>query len=119
VAFMPVWDYSEAAKNAAAEDGCDLFEYEPDVVSGIEGYILEVSPKTVIDMDGAPVVKCGAFAVSAIPEVNPEEGAKIEYGDTHDFRSRTFDTQEEAERFLDYTVQRFKHPHPWESFVQL
>lgn len=38
--------------------------------------------------------------------------------DTHDFRSRLFETKEAAEKHVKYTMDRWEHPEVWESFVR-
>jgi len=38
--------------------------------------------------------------------------------DTHDFRPRLFKTKKEALEHIKYTVNRFKNPQPWESFIK-
>lgn len=48
-----------------------------------------------------------------------ETNTSDQYDDTHDFRPRLFRTAREAREHLAYTLNRFKNPQPWESFVKL
>lgn len=40
-------------------------------------------------------------------------------GDTHDIRPRLFATLKQAKDHASYTLERWKNPQPWESFVKL
>ncbi len=121
VCFLPIWGWSEDQHIEAEEQGVDVDNLFPDpgVIAGVDPYILEVNPHTVTDIDGQPFVRCGSFLQLAIPEVPPDELDRIEHGDSHDLLSRTFETRKEAEIFHDYTVNRWKHPEPWESFATI
>jgi hypothetical protein len=39
--------------------------------------------------------------------------------DTHDLRSRWFESRQEAIDHAEYTRRRWENPSPWESFVKL
>lgn len=41
----------------------------------------------------------------------------ITYGDTHDLRTRRFETEQEARDHAEAVERRWRHPAPWESFV--
>ena len=121
VCFLPIWGPSGDQRREAERQGVDVdaLYSEFGVLVSVDPYILEVNPQTVTDIDGQPFVRCGSFIQPAIPEVPPDELDRIEPGEDHDLRSRTFETRKEAEIFHDYTVNRWKHPEPRESFATI
>lgn len=95
-------------------------EDEPERVSDIDTYVVEVSPETVKVVGGAVCVALeGDTGFIPCDAGQWATDSPARYDDTHDLRSRLFDTKVEAEEHIKFTENRFAHPQVWESFVQV
>ena len=63
------------------------------------------------------VYEVGPGRVSYLPHASQVK--ELWEDDTHDLRSRIFDTEAEAREWADYTLDRFHNPQPWEAFVKV
>lgn len=93
-------------------------EPNPDAIVDVDGGIMRIAPHTVREFGGALCVveEDGKFG---IPVENFQKLDDLWTDDTHDLRDRFFETEEEAKAHLEYTLERFANPAPWESFIQL
>lgn len=105
VAFIPIWE---------GED-------EPERIVDVDAEIVEISLDNIENLNGVPHLKGGRnlnchmyYSVNHFPELE-----NLWEGDTHDLRDRWFATKEEAEEHMNFTLERFQHPQPWESFVKI
>ena len=100
--------------------------FETGMVSDIKGHIVEINEDTVIaGTDVSVVVETDDGWSDDIVPVSQFERVNVEFhhvancGDTHDLRSKFFENREDAEKYLEFVVNRFYNPKPWESFVQV
>lgn len=93
-------EHKRSPQFAVSFDVCWGGEDEPEYVADVWGEVVAVYPE--------------AHNVGQFPILED-----LTEDDTHDFRSRLFDTQEEAEEHLAHTLRRWAHPSPWESFVKV
>lgn len=101
--FIPVYGGEEGPEAIVDVDG-GLVRIAPDTVK-VSGEALVVSPENTT-MIGFPVSEFQRREDLRSPD------------DTHDLRSRFFETREEAEEHLRYTMERWENPEPWCVFVQ-
>lgn len=107
VIWMPVW-----------EGGEDM----PSRIAEIYPYYGRIYPDTIEYRGGVPGIMCTSPTDEAdqifVPADSFEKVGDLTEDDTHDFRSRWFATEEEAKDHITFTLNRFNHPSPWESFVR-
>lgn len=104
VVFNLVWG---AACNPGKHTDCldhGCLDNEPSYVQDVDGIATKITRKNYPEL--------GVEGLS----VDSHTGEK--YDDTHDFRTRIFNTKKEALEHLEYTLNRFKNPQPWESFIK-
>lgn len=92
-------------------------------------YLVEINPETVKDISGVAAVPIYGDDLAVnnlgelgqvifwVPVENFKDVPELWQDDTHDFRTRWFSTKEEAEKHIEYTMKRYRHPQPWESFI--
>ncbi len=87
----------------------------PDAVVDVDAAIVRISPDTIVMLHGEPCIPIGNNCF--IPAATFQEREELACDDTHDLRNRWFETEQEAREHMEYTLRRWKHPQPWESFV--
>lgn len=108
----PIWDEKAVLNPETGEvDASEEF------VSDLVITVTEIRESLVIDLQGTPVIKIGNDQYVSVEDF--KDFADIEYDDTHDLRDRWFPTKEAAQAHADYTLNRFRNPQPWESFVMM
>jgi hypothetical protein len=96
-----------------------IWSDEDEAIADVEAVVYHVTPEAVETIDGDVYVKVGPDTY--LPAVVPhdEELGTLWEGDTHDLRSRLFDTEQEARARAEEVTYGFHHPEPWQSFVKL
>lgn len=87
------------------EHGC--MDNEPSYITEIDYSLNEVTKDNYLRFWQNVVDKDESW------NCNPLEG-----DDTHDFRPRLFTSKKDAESHIEYTLNRFKNPSPWELFAK-
>ncbi|MGH8009584.1 MAG: hypothetical protein ACREQ3_21550, partial [Candidatus Binatia bacterium] len=101
VIFTPVWDLDDA-----------------DNVVDVSSTVVPVNLETVHIICGTPYVHLENEDCCPLSNLWPDEPDECA-PDTHDLRSLWFATKEEAENHERYTMNRYRNPQPWESFIRL
>jgi len=106
VTFEPVWNNhcNPGEHEDCLDHGC--FDNGQDYISEVDPSITKVTEKNYLGLD----------------VIGKDENLNVKglFGDdTHDLRPRLFKTLKEAKEHEKYTLDRFKNPQPWESFVKL
>lgn len=91
---------------------------EEDRITDIEPHLFEINRNRVKISGNIPCVE-SVEGVAIAPIDLFKDLEDLWEDDTHDFRPRWFKTKEEAEKHITYTVNRWKHPKPWESFIRM
>ena len=114
--FAPIWREDEGG-------------YPTDSIADLDSGIVRISPDKVQVINGTPVVDIMAGAMVGLDDDDSppvymkaksfRELDDLNVSDTHDLRDRWFATEAEALSHLGNTLDRWQHPKPWESFVQL
>lgn len=102
--FLAVYDYDEETDT---EGG----------ITDVDGGVVRIEASAVQIIGGSPCVLIGRRMY--VPVENFERIEDETNGDTHDLRSRFFESEDDAREHLDYTLKRWANPQPWESFVRL
>lgn len=97
VTFEPIWGCSE-------EEGYSGV-FEPDYIAEVDGRIDKITAKNYLELN--------AIGMTLETNSNPVNG------DTHDLRPMLFKTKAEAQEHLDWTLNRFANPAPWQAFVKV
>lgn len=105
VAFEAIWGWScvDEPHNSCEQAGC--IEGEPNHIAEVDSEVTKVTKENYTTLAG-------------IEGMTLETNTGDKYDDTHDLRPRLFKTKAEAEKHRKYTLNRFKNPQPWESFVK-
>lgn len=105
VSFDTIWgsQCNSGKHDDCLEHGC--MDNEPSYIAEIEPRLERITTKNYITLDYNYAIKT----------MNSSEYIG---DDTHDLRPRLFKTKGEAQKFIDYTVNRFNNPNPWECFVK-
>lgn len=114
--FTEGWGVSiNAIWSGGDEDG-------PEYVSDIDVAVVRITADTVEVIGEVPCVKLDPTSPNNrtwVPVANFKVEAARQYDDTHDLRDRWFATEEQAKHHANYTLQRWRNPRPWESFVAI
>lgn len=78
---------------------------EPDRVSDVDASVTRVTRSNYLKFD----------VIGRDLDWNTSDS----YDDTHDLRPRLFATKREAEEHVKATIDKFKNPMPWQSFVKV
>jgi hypothetical protein len=92
-------------------------EDEPEHVSDIEVEVVRLGPTTEVIVAGALCVQVWPNAYVPMENFQPLDDLTVD--DTHDLRLRWFARETDARAHAEYTLQRWKNPQPWESFVEV
>jgi hypothetical protein len=102
-----------------------VFDFD-DSLSEVDGAVYRIAPDTVevfagalcvVDRSGPTGYGHGRNAFG-IPVENFARLEDLNTDDTHDFRTRLFDTEQDAREHLEYTLERWKNPEPWCNFIE-
>lgn len=95
-------------------------EDDNESIAEITVEVLPIRESDVVVVGGAACLRLGQDAYVPVDNFERLGGpGEVEYGDTHDLRSRYFETEQEARDHAEFTEQRFRHPQPWESFIRV
>lgn len=99
--FVPIWE------------GEDMSER----IAEVDGGVVKIASDTTELVGNVPCVKVEDNLWVPVENflLAPEEADD----DTHDLRDRWFAEEAEAWAHVNYTIGRFQHPKPWESFVKV
>ena len=92
-----------------------IWDEDSDKVSEIIGGIVRID-KDHVEMFGSIPCVLDENGTGR-PIENFKELEPLGVDDTHDFRDRFFEFEEDAKEHLKDTMDRWKHPQVWESFV--
>lgn len=101
VYFIPVWTGEEDER-----------------IVDVDAGIVRIAPDTITLRGGVLCVKAEDGDIY-FPVENFRELKDLWEDDTHDLRDRWFATEQEAQEHLEYSLNRWRHPQPWESFVKV
>lgn len=87
-------------------------------ISDIDVEVVAIREADVKIIGGVPCLPIPGWA-HYVPVENFEEVPDLTEDDTHDLRSRWFETEDEANEHAEYTRNRWANPQAWESFVKL
>lgn len=104
VHVIPIWDTDD--------DGNDTGR-----ISAIEVGVARIAADTVEIVGGVPCV-LDSSGIN-VPVENFATLNDLSVGDTHDLRTRFFETESEAREHAEWTQNRWDNPSPWESFVEV
>lgn len=99
VVFLPSWEGEE----------------ESEQLADVESAVVRVARETVVVTSGGRLCVDTDFGLLPAEEIVERED--LAQDDTHDFRPRLFPTEAEAVAHRDYTMDRWRNPCVWESFV--
>lgn len=91
-----------------------IYDEDTGSVTDIEVAVVRLAPTNEHVIGGALCARVEDFYV---PVDCFEDVDDLPYGDTHDLRTRWFASEREAQKHATYTLRRWQHPQPWESFV--
>lgn len=95
-----------------------IYDEETNSVVSIDVEVFAIFPENIVVVGEIPCIKSPSSDYY-VPVDNFKHLDDLPYDDHHDLRTRWFATHEEAQQHCKDTIQRWKHPLPWESFVQL
>lgn len=87
-------------------------------VADVDAGIVRITSDTITFRGGALCVNAEDVDI-CFPVENFRELEDLWEDDTHDLRDRWFATEQEARDHLEYTLDRWRRPEPWESFVKV
>ena len=104
VRFETIWGTpcNEGKHDDCLEHGC--LDNEPSYIAEVDGSLTEVTLENWQEL--------------GVEGLTLNSNPKLWVDDTHDLRDKVFATKEEANKHLEYTLNRFKNPQPWEAFVK-